>query len=146
MSKHDISTDGAVHECFRTDKFDSMEQIHQNAIYSCRSLSDFLLNLRPKIQVAEWSDLEPFWEFEISIWLGQMSYSDQTKDSDFEKPITSILTHENIDSESRYSAFDLNVEPDQILSVQEHQRNQLLVDVLWKRLKWKSSDVSLHET
>ena len=75
-----------------------------------------------------------------------MRDTDQAKDSDLEYAITCIFTHKYVHSEGRYTSFYLNIEPDQVLSIQEHQRYKLLVDVLWKRFEGQSSYVRFHES
>ena len=74
-----------------------------------------------------------------------MGDTDQAQGADFEYAIASILTHKDIDPQRRDSALNLNVQPYQVLSVQEHQRDELLIDVLWEGLKTQPGNVGLHE-
>lgn len=74
-----------------------------------------------------------------------MRDANQTKDSDLENSISSIFPNKDVYPERRYSSFDLNIEPDQVLSVKEHEWDQLLIDVLRKSFEWEASNVSFHE-
>ena len=62
-----------------------------------------------------------------------------------EYPVSSVLPHEEVCPEGCNSLFDLDVEPAEVLPVQEHKRDQLLVDLLWESLNWKPGDVCFHE-
>ena len=58
-----------------------------------------------------------------------MGNADQAEDADFEDFVPTILTDEEVGSECCDALFDLDVEPAEILSVEEHQWDQLSIDV-----------------
>ena len=74
-----------------------------------------------------------------------MSNTDQAEYTNFKHSITSILSYKEIDTKSSDSISNLDIDPDQILSIHQHQRYQLFIDVLGKRLERKPSDICLHE-
>ena len=74
-----------------------------------------------------------------------MGNADQTQDSDLENSIASVFPDEDVDPERCHSPFDLNIKPDQVLSVKEHKWDQLLIYVLGKSFEREASYVSLHE-
>ena len=74
-----------------------------------------------------------------------MSDSYEAKYPNLKYPVSSVLSHKEVCPESCDSLFDLDVEPAEVLPVQEHKRDQLLVDLLWESLNWKPGDVCFHE-
>ena len=60
-------------------------------------------------------------------------------------PVSSVLPHKEVCPQGCNSLLDLDVEPTEVLPIQKHERDQLLVDFLWESLNWKSSDVCFHE-
>ena len=58
-----------------------------------------------------------------------MGNADQAEDADFEDFVSAILTDEEVGTEGSDALFDLDVEPAEILSVEEHKWDQLSIDV-----------------
>ena len=63
-----------------------------------------------------------------------MSDPYEAENSYLKYPISSVLPDEEVCSQGCNSLFDLDVEPAEVLPVQEHKRDQLLVDLLWESL------------
>ena len=103
------------------------------------------MNSRTEVELTERPHLETPREFQISIRLGQMSNSNEAENTDFEHFVASVLSHEQIHSQRGHPALDLNIKPDEVLPVEEHQADELLVDVLRERLKRKPRNVRLEE-
>ena len=135
MRQRDVPTDRHVDKCLGTDKLDRVEQIHQNLVNPRCALSELLLHSRTEIELTERPNLETPREFQISIRFGQMSNSNEAENTDFEHFVASVLSHEQVYSQRGYPALDLNIKPDEVLSVEEHQTDELLVGVLRERLK-----------
>ena len=145
MGQRDIPTDRHMDKSLGADKLDSMEQIHQNLVYARRSSANLLLYFGTQVELTEWSDFKTPRKFQISIHLRQMSDSNQAQDADFKDSVARVLADEQIDSQSGHSSLDLNVEPDQVLPIEQHQADQLFVDVLGKRLERQSRDIRLQK-
>ena len=145
VSQCDITTDWNVAESLGADKFNSMEQILQYLVDSGRSISDFFLHFGCQIQLFERTNFKTSGKSEISVTLRQVSNTDQAEYTNFKYSITSILSYKEIDTKSSDSISNLDIDPDQILSIHQHQRYQLFIDVLGKRLERKPSDICLHE-
>ena len=75
-----------------------------------------------------------------------MRNADQAHDTDFEDSISSIFTNEKVDAQRGHTSLHLYVYPDQVLSIEKHQGDQLLVDMLREGLKAEPRNISLHET
>lgn len=98
-----------------------------------------------EVQLPERSQFKSFGELKISVCLSEMGDTDEAHHSDFEDTIACVFTNEDVQSQRGYSPLDLDVYPDEVLSIEQHQRDQLFVDVLGKGLEGETSDVSLHE-
>ena len=98
-----------------------MEEIHQYLVDVIWSFTDFFFNPLVQIKLAEGSEFKSPGEFEITISLSQVCNSDQAEDSDFENAIASVFSDKKVHSQGGHTLFDLNIKPDQVLSIEEHQ-------------------------
>eukprot|EP00354_Favella_ehrenbergii_P001842 CAMPEP_0170468904 /NCGR_PEP_ID=MMETSP0123-20130129/11914_1 /TAXON_ID=182087 /ORGANISM="Favella ehrenbergii, Strain Fehren 1" /LENGTH=55 /DNA_ID=CAMNT_0010735599 /DNA_START=530 /DNA_END=697 /DNA_ORIENTATION=+ len=51
----------------------------------------------------------------------QMGDTDQAHDTDFENTISRVFSNENVDSERGNSFFHLDIDPDQVLALKQHE-------------------------
>lgn len=112
-----------------------MEQVHQNFVDLRRSLSNLFLDSRAEVELTEGADLETPGELDVTMALLQVCDTDKAHDSNLEDAIACILTDEYIDSEGSHTLLNLDIDPNQVLPCQQHQRDQLFVDVLREGLK-----------
>ena len=64
-----------------------------------------------------------------------MSNSNETENTNFEYFVASVLSHEQVHSQRGHPTLDLNIKPDEVLPVEEHQTDELLVDILRESLE-----------
>ena len=117
----DVSADRAVSQRFGADKFDSVEEIHQNLVDLGRALPDLFLDSRGEIELAEGANLETPLELDVAMALLQMGDVDQAHDSDLENSVASVFAHKQVDSQSGHTLLNLDVDPDKVLAVHEHE-------------------------
>ena len=135
MCQDQVTTDRHMNECFGTNEFYCMEQVQEDLVNDGGPVANLLLHLWIEVKFSEGSNFKTSVELQIAICFSKMCDTDQAQDSNLEDSVACIFTHKYVHSEGRYASFHLDVKPDQVLPVQEHQRYKLLVDVLWKRFE-----------
>ena len=101
-----------MHQCLRADQFDSVEKVHQDSVDGTRHWTDLFQDFRLEVQLPKRSDFKTFLELQVTTGFCQMSDTDQTKSTNFENSVASVLSNEDIDTEGCNSALHLYVDPD----------------------------------